>query len=149
MLGGVGFLGVLWLGDGAKLPHQTEQVHLKPVFGHLAVHHAVDLDAREGHFLASRWDALKLATVGALEGHTRRDHVPPREDVLHREPKVGKSLHEGGSELRPGLQVKGAWEPRDMGDEAWSQDVHLGLRRIGIVKRFDPPSNDGPVLLYF
>src|ERR671921_2758320 len=54
MLGGVGFLGVLWLGDGAKLPHQTEQIHLKPVFGHLAVHHAVDFDARDGHFLACR-----------------------------------------------------------------------------------------------
>src|SRR5215212_5930391 len=77
MLGGVGFLGLLWLGDGAKLLHQTEQIHLKPVFGHLAAHHAVDLDAREGHFLAGRWDALELAAIGASEGHTGRDHVPP------------------------------------------------------------------------
>src|SRR5215212_279980 len=74
---------------------------------------------------------------------------PPGKDVLHREPKVGKSLHEGAGELRPGLQVKGAWEPRGMGDVAWSQDVHFGLRRVGIVERFDPPSNDGPVLVYF
>src|SRR5919107_1812109 len=120
MLGRAGFLRVLWLGDGAKLPHQTEQVHLKPVFGHLAVHHAVDLDAREGHFLAGRWDALELTAVGASEGHARRDHVLPGEDVLHREPKVGERLHKGRGELRPGLQVKGAWERRTMGDVAWS-----------------------------
>src|ERR687889_1583895 len=149
MLGRAGFLGVLWLGDGAKLPHQTEQVHLKPVFGHLAVHHAVDLDACEGHFFTGRWDALELATVGASEGHTRCDHVPTGEDVLHREPKVGERLHEGGGELRPGLQVKGTWEPRTMGDVAWSQNVHFGLRRVGVVERFDPPSNDRLVLLYF
>ena len=30
-LGGPGFLGLPWLGDCAKLPHQTEQVHLEPV----------------------------------------------------------------------------------------------------------------------
>src|ERR671921_7813 len=149
MLGGVGFLGVLWLGDGAKVPHQTQQVHLEPVFGHLAVHHAVDLDAREGHFFAGRWDALKLATVGAPQCHTRRDHVFCREDVLHREPKVGERLHKGGGELLPGLQVKGAWESRTMGDVAWSQDVHFGLRPVGVVERFDPPSNDRLVLLHF
>src|SRR5918998_230054 len=63
MLGGVGFLGVLWLGDGSKLPHQAEQVHLEPVLGHLAVHHAVDLDAREGHSLVSGRDPLELAAV--------------------------------------------------------------------------------------
>src|ERR687895_1431312 len=149
MLGGVGFLGVLWLGDGSKLPHQAEQVHLEPVLGHLAVHHAVDLDAREGHSLVSGRDPLELAAVGASEGHTRCDHVPTGEDVLHREPKVGERLHEGGGELRPGLQVKGAWEPRSMGDVAWSQDIYFGLRRVGIVERFDPPSNDRLVLLYF
>src|SRR5919112_6495181 len=120
MLGGVGFLGLLQRGDGSKLLHQTEQVHLEPVLGHLAVHHAIDLDAREGHLLVSGWDALELATVGASEGYTGRDHVPPGKDVLHCEPKVGKSLHEGGGELRPGLQVKGTWEPRGMGDVAWS-----------------------------
>ena len=54
MLGGVGFLGLLRLGDGAKLPHQTEQIHLEPVLLNLAVHHAVDLDARKGHFLVGR-----------------------------------------------------------------------------------------------
>src|SRR5215218_7221387 len=74
---------------------------------------------------------------------------PPGEDVLHREPKVGERLHEGAAELRPGLQVKGAWESRGMGDVAWRQDVHFGLRRVGIVERFDPPSNHGPVLVYF
>jgi len=36
-----------------------------------------------------------------------------------------------------------------MGDVAWSQDIHFGLRRVGIVERFDPPSNDGPVLVFF
>src|ERR687889_1473875 len=149
MLGGVGFLGVLWLGEGAKLSHQAEQVHLEPVLGHLAVHHAVDLDAREGHLLAGRRDALELATVGASEGYTRRDHVPLGEDVLHREPKVGKRLHEGGGELRPGLQVKGTWEPRGMGNVVWSQDVHFSLRPVGVVERFDPPSNDRLVLVYF
>ena len=40
ILGGAGFLGLLWLGDGAQLPHQTELIKLKPVFLHLAVHHA-------------------------------------------------------------------------------------------------------------
>ena len=37
MLGGVGFLGVLRLGDGAYLRHQSEQVNLDPVLLHLAV----------------------------------------------------------------------------------------------------------------
>src|SRR5829696_5767590 len=148
-LGGAGFLGLLWLGDGAKLPHQTELIKLEPVLLHLAVHHAVDLDAREGYLFVGRWDALELAAVGASEGHTRRDHVPPGKDVLHREPKVGKSLHEGRGELRPGLQVKGAWEPRAMGNVTWSQDIHFGLRCVGVVERFDPPSNGGLVRVYF
>src|SRR5215212_9192397 len=73
----------------------------------------------------------------------------PGEDVLHREPKVGARLHEGRGELRPGLQVKGTWEPRSMGNVAWSQDVHFSLRRVGVVERFDPPSNDRLVLDYF
>src|SRR5829696_414978 len=132
-LGGAGFLGLL---------------RLEPVLLHLAVHHAVDLDAREGYLFVGRWDALELAAVGASEGNTRRDHVPTGEDVLHREPKVGKSLHEGRGEPRPGLQVKGAWERRGMGDVAWSQDVHFGLRRVGIVERFDPPSNDSLVVFF-
>ena len=42
------------------------------------------------------------AAVGAMEGHTRRHHVSLGSDVLHREPKVGKGLPEGGEELRPG-----------------------------------------------
>src|SRR5215216_3278715 len=76
-LGGAGFLGLLWLGDGAKLPHQTELIKLEPVLLHLAVHHAVDLDAREGYLFVGRRDALELAAVGASEGNMRRDHVPP------------------------------------------------------------------------
>src|SRR5215203_3701283 len=42
---------------------------------------------------------------------------PSATNVLHREPKVGKRLHEGGGELPPGiqdLQVKGAGRSRDV-----------------------------------
>jgi serine phosphatase RsbU (regulator of sigma subunit) len=55
-----------------------------------------------------------------------------------------------GHEL-PYLNRNGAatWEPRGMGDVAWSQDVHFSLRRVGVVERFDPPSNDRLVLVYF
>jgi hypothetical protein len=35
-----------------------------------------------------------------------------------------------------------------MGDVAWSQNVHFSLRRVGIVERFDPPSNDGFVIFF-
>jgi hypothetical protein len=83
---------------------------------------------------------------GASKRHAGRDHVFGREDVLHRQPKVGERLHEGGGELRPGLQVEGAWELRGMADVAWRQGVHFGLRRVGIVERFDPPSDDGLVV---
>src|ERR687890_1172536 len=145
MLGGVGFLGVLWLGDGSKLLHQTEQVHLKPVLGHLAVHHAVDLDAGEGHFLAGRWDALELATVGASEGHTRCDCVPLGRDVLYGEPKVRERLYEGGGELPPGLQalqVQGGGGVGDVSYNAGSQDVRFALQ-VALVERLDPSSDDG------
>jgi hypothetical protein len=36
-----------------------------------------------------------------------------------------------------------------MGNVAWSQDVHFGLRRVGVVERFDPLSNDGLVVFLF
>ena len=36
-----------------------------------------------------------------------------------------------------------------MGNVAWIQGIHFGLRRVGIVERFDPPSNDGPVRVFF
>jgi hypothetical protein len=74
----------------------------------LAVSHAVDLDAGEGHFLAGRRHALELAAVGAVECHAGRYHLPRREDVLHRKPMVGKRLREGAAELRLGLQVQRA-----------------------------------------
>src|SRR5215204_4096079 len=121
-LGGAGFLGLLWLGDGAKLPHQTEQIHLEPVLLHLAVHHAVDLDAREGHSLLGRRNAPELAAVGAMEGNTGRDHVPLGEDGLHR-----------------------AWESWGVSDVARSTGVRFCLR-VAVVVRLDPPSNNALVL---
>jgi hypothetical protein len=36
-----------------------------------------------------------------------------------------------------------------MGDVACSQDIYFGLRRVGVIERFDPPSNDGPVRVFF
>jgi hypothetical protein len=96
------------------LPHQSEQVYLNPVLLHFAVNHAVELHAREGYLLAGRREALELATVGAMEGHPRRDCVTLGRDVLHREPKIGKRLREGSEELPPGLQalqVQGAGVP--------------------------------------
>jgi hypothetical protein len=56
---------------------------------HLAVSHAVDLDASEGHFLAGRQDTLELAAVGASEDHTNRHHVPLGEDVSARQARIG------------------------------------------------------------
>jgi hypothetical protein len=76
-----------------------------------------------------------------LEGNTGRDHVPPAEDVLHREPKVGERLREGREDLRPGLRVQGTWEPRGVGDVAGSTGVRFCLR-VAVVVRLDPPSND-------
>jgi hypothetical protein len=55
---------------------------------------------------------LERAAVGAMEGQTGRDRVPLGCDVLHREPKVGERLYEGGGELPLGLQalqVQRAW----------------------------------------
>src|SRR5215210_6663181 len=126
--------------------HQSEQVKLDPVHLHLAVHYAVELHASEGHFLAARRDALELAAVGAIEGHTRRNLLPLGRDVLHREPKVGERLREGAAELPPGLQaLQRAWGSRDVSYEAGSQDSRFGLP-VALVIRLDPPADDGLVL---
>src|SRR5215204_4024788 len=110
---------------------------------HLAAHHAVDLDAGEGYFLAGRRDALELAPVGTMERYAGRDLVPLGEDVLHREPKVGKGLHEGGGELPPGLQaLQGAWGSRDVSYVAGIQDIRFCLH-VAVVVGLDPASNDG------
>src|SRR5918994_5961949 len=126
--------------------HQTEQVKLHPVLLYLAVHHAVDLDAGEGYFLAGRRHALELALVGATKRYTSRYHLLHREDVLNREPKVGKRLREGAAELRPGLQAhqgaRGTW---DVSYIARGQEVHFGLP-VALVVRLDPPANDGLVV---
>jgi hypothetical protein len=91
--------------------------------------------------------------VGAVEGHTGRTLIPHREDVLHREPKVGKRLHEGGGELPLGLQaLQGAWGTWDVsyvapGYVAGSQDVRFCLH-VAVVVGLDPPSNDGLVVFF-
>jgi hypothetical protein len=74
---------------------------------------------------------------------------PLGEDVLHREPKVGQSLYEGGGELRPGLRVQWTWGSRSVSYVAGSQDVRFDLLDVAVVVGLDPPSNNGLVFDFF
>jgi hypothetical protein len=70
---------------------------------------------------------------------------------LYGEPKVRERLYEGGGELPPGLQalqIQGGGGIRDVSYEAGSQDVRFGLQ-VALVKRLDPPPDDGLVVFFF
>src|SRR5262249_12669452 len=52
-----------WARVDAELLHEAGEVSFEPLFHSLAIHNPVDVGARDRHFPACSWDALKLAGV--------------------------------------------------------------------------------------
>src|SRR6266487_3902474 len=76
------FLGGRACGEQPELQRLAEVVAHRPVFDHLAVPKAPDVDVLDGEFPARRGRAEELAEVAAVHGHARDDLVAFADLVL-------------------------------------------------------------------
>ncbi len=71
--------------DDAELLQQTKGIRVFLPLNDLASNDAVDVDTRERHRFASRWDAPPRPLMRAVKGVTQHHFVSFRNQVLNRE----------------------------------------------------------------
>jgi hypothetical protein len=109
-LGTISFFGSSRLGNGADLLHQAKLVLDGPRLGDLAPLYAVDGDAREFHFFASRGDVHVVPLVGGSAPPMSNHFIPLSYYVLYGAYNVREALTEIGCLLPSGLGLIGCKE---------------------------------------